>query len=804
MNYDHLAIESKWRKGWESSRIYETAQSVDPQNKLYVLPQLPYPSGAGLHMGHTEVYTGCDIYSRFMRMQGKDVLQVVGWDSFGLPAENHAIKTNVHPRLSTNNAIDNFREQIKSLGVSVDWSREVGSHNPDYYKWTQWFFKLMYKQGLAYREKQVVNWCPNDKTVLANEQVIDNKCERCGAEIELKEMEQWYFRITKYAQRLYEDLDKVDWPEESVKRQRDWIGMSKGLEVTFDIFNQDGQKVTELPVYTTAHETIYGATFIVLAPEHALLSKLNIGENTSVVNEYVKQAAQKTELERQKEKEKTGVLLEGVKAINPLTGAELPVYIADYVLAAYGTGAIMAVPGHDDRDGEFAAVHNLPVIFVVKDQQFLSFAQKIKKAPQKYILDNSEEFSGLDFVKGREAIQEALIAKGKAEVKTQFKLRDWSISRQRFWGAPIPVVYDPEGNVHLVEDEDLPVKLPDDVDFMPTGLSPLTYSDAFHAGVEEKYGKGWKREVDTLDTFMCSSWYFFRYIDPKNENAFASQEALKTWMPVDYYLGGPEHVNGHLLYSRFFTKVLFDAGIIDFDEPFLVHRHQGMVFGADGRKMSKRWGNIINPTDVVKEYGADTARLYLMFMGPLEQDKIWNDKAINGSRKFMERVFTLGQTYSAMPDEPASSSRVNGLVSFAKAAMSKQRFNVVIAELMKVLNSFEEKIASKSEWKKFLLVLSPFAPYITEELWELTGEQASIHKQQWPKIDNLANINEPLKVAVQINGKMRGLVELDTNPTEEEIYKKCLTIPNIAKHLDETRQPKIVYIPGKVINFIYV
>ncbi len=692
MKYNHQELEKKWRQQWESSEIYKTPTNPKKENARYILPQLPYPSGAGLHMGHAEVYVACDIFARYNRMLGMDVLQPIGWDAFGLPAENYAFKTNTHPRISTDNAIKNFIEQIKSLGVSVDWEKTVGSHEPDYYKWTQWFFLLMLERGLAYRKKQAVNWCENDKTVLANEQVENGKCERCGTEVVQKEMEQWFFKITEYADRLYDDLDKVDWPEETVKRQRDWIGRSEGAEISFQVRKSGSEQddYGELRVFTTRPDTLFGATFMVIAPEHELLEKLadsDIINNKEEVNQYVEKASFKSELERQQQKEKTGVRIDGVVAVNPANDQEIPIFVADYVLGGYGTGAIMAVPAHDERDGEFAQMHSLPIVTVVEDN----------------VLIASGFLDGKSVEEAKKAMISWLEEEGIGNAKKTFRLRDWSISRQRFWGSPIPMLYDEKGELHPVPKEDLPVMLPDDVDFKPTGQSPLTYSESFHEGVEEKYGKGWRRESDTLDTFMDSSWYFFRYIDPKNDKEFASPEALETWMPIDFYLGGPEHVNGHLLYSRFFTKVLYDAGYVNFDEPFSVHRHQGLIKGPDGRKMSKRWGNVINPTDVIKSYGADTARVYLMFMGPLEQDKAWNDSAAQGVRRFLQRVYDFEpQGESSSNDVKAATHRLISKVTEDIAGLS---FNTAIAEFMKVLNTYEEdpKQVGKDSWLDYWL-----------------------------------------------------------------------------------------------------
>ncbi|MFQ5493253.1 MAG: leucine--tRNA ligase [Candidatus Dojkabacteria bacterium] len=919
--YDHCKIERKWRKRWEQDKLYETPKNVSRDEKMYVLPQLPYPSGSGLHVGHAEGYTACDIYARYMRMQGKKVLQVFGWDAFGLPAENFAIKTGIHPRVNTDKAIDNFREQIKSLGISADWDREVGSHNPDYYKWTQWFFLLMLERGLAYRKEQAVNWDPVDKTVLANEQVLpDGTGERSGAKVEQRMMSQWFLKITDYADRLREDLDKVDWPSETIKRQRDWIGRSEGARLKFEV---SGAKDMKLDVFTTRPDTVFGATFTVIAPEHELitLAKGKV-KNWKDVKRYVDEAGGKTELQRQQQKVKSGIRLEGVEATNPATNEDIPIYVADYVLSGYGTGAIMAVPGHDDRDFEFAVSHDLPIVRVVKpskesksiilkqsvteafvkqledegfrvtlspekhyqvefsedmsekyieliranisDNFFVDVigavnlvifkdivistdtpegeAKAVKEITERYprlararnlsalltfqygqddapnyfyhdlliytgqgVLMNSGQFSGDTTEQGFDAIVNWLSASDLADKEINFKLRDWSISRQRYWGAPIPIVYDPEGNPHPVDVEDLPIKLPEDVDFKPTGVPPLAKSKEFQKGVEEKYGKGWKREVETLDTFMCSSWYYFRYIDPNNDKAFASKEALDTWMPVDFYIGGPEHVNGHLLYSRFFTKVLFDAGIIDFDEPFLVHRHQGTILGEDNRKMSKRWGNVINPTDVVNKYGADTARMYEMFMGPLEQAKAWDDSAVRGVRKFLQRVYDFSKKFKqGKKNRGDIRPLLHKLNKKVGDYIPKLRYNVAIAAFMKTMNSFEDEPerVNLAEWEVFIKLLAPFAPFICEELWKDLGNKRSIHLEAWPEYDAKRVVDETVTVAVQVNGRLRDTLDLETGLKQSEAENAALSSPKVQKYLEGSKPEKVVYVQDKIINFV--
>lgn len=797
--YNPTEIEAKWQRKWEESGIFKTPENASKENKMYILPQLPYPSGSGLHVGHAEVYTACDIYARYQRMIGKDVLQVFGLDSFGLPAENYAIKTNVHPAQTIDETGAHFVEQVKSLGVSVDWDRFVRSSDPGYYKWTQWFFLLMYERGLAYRKKQAVNWCESCKTVLANEQVVDGNCERCDTQVLQKEMDQWYLRITDYADRLHDDLDKVDWNEDTVKRQRDWIGRSQGAQLAFDVV--DSQE--KINVFTTRPDTLFGATYMVLAPEHSLVKSLKSKiTNWEEVEEYVLLTQKKSELDRQIDQEKTGVELKGIKAINPANGKEIPVWIADYVLASYGTGAIMAVPAHDERDFVFAKKFGLEMQVVVEGEDRKSDDKAAYT--QVGVAVNSDFLNSLNTEQAKEKMIEWLEEKGIGNRKTQYKLRDWSVSRQRFWGAPIPMVYDNKGDIHPVVQDDLPVTLPNDVDFKPTGQSPLTYSESFQQGVEEKYGKGWKREVDTLDTFMCSSWYFFRYLDPHNDTAFASPEALKTWMPVDFYLGGAEHVNGHLLYSRFFTKVLYDAGYIDFDEPFTVNRHQGLILGEDNRKMSKRWGNVINPTDVVNQYGADTCRTYEMFMGPLEDTKPWNTGGIKGVQRFHDKVWKLQEKVS---EDSQSSKEMENLVHKTLKKVSDDtatlQFNTAIAKLMELVNAMgKEDSLAKEHFEMLLKMLAPYSPHIAEELWHAQGNDSFVSIEAWPQYDESKLVEDMITLVVQVNGKVRANLQVPADIDEERAKQQALADSNVVKWLDGKEAKKVIYVKGKLVSVV--
>lgn len=1123
--YNPKKIESKWQKFWEENKIFSIPEGVSTENKFYVLPQLPYPSGSGLHAGHAEVFTACDIYARYQRMKGRNVLQVFGLDSFGLPAENYAIKTNVHPKQTIDETGANFVSQVKALGCSIDWDRFIRSSDPGYYKFTQWFFLLMYEQGLAYKKKQAVNWCESCKTVLANEQVSEGHCERCNTEIIQKEMEQWYLKITKYADKLLEGLNRIDWPEETKKRQRDWIGKSEGAEIEFEISDSKSKII----VFTTRPDTLFGASYIVLAPEGQHVQELkDYIKNWDEVEAYIFATSKKTYLDRQVNQEKTGVKLEDVKAINPASGEEISIWIADYVIATYGTGAIMAVPAHDERDFAFAKKFDLPIKHVVakkvnrrlkngitrhgvygicvrdgmlltvfnnieneyqlpgggikdgESEQFALLREIIEETgyadvevgkhygvfeysyeyPRKQlnrqlyssiyeifiksegIIDrsdleknklcvewvafedlekvlkgkmwggiireafgraeygkeiafteygvsiNSDFINGLATEEAKTVMVEWLERGQKGRRRVQYKLCDWSVSRQRFWGAPLPMLVNQQlaiskkqyvfihgyggsadsnfflwlkielerqghsvvaldlpntdkpnvqeqadflkervefgentviiahslggsvamrileslnspicktifadpvlrpyfndgdrpdvivsdsfqfdfnyicknsGEVTIIYDanhitikkehieelsiklrarkislslterhlmvleipeileeavmtgvkplnfSDLPVVLPEDVDFKPTGQSPLVYSPTFQNGVEEKYGKGWKREVNTLDTFMCSSWYFFRYLDPHNDNEFSSQDALKNWMPVDFYLGGPEHVNGHLLYARFFTKVLFDAGYIDFDEPFLVHRHQGLILGSDGRKMSKRWENVINPTDVIGVYGADTMRMYEMFMGSLEEDKPWDENGIKGIRRFLDRVWRLQDRVNTgdLRSENVMQRKLHETIKKVGEDLDSLGFNTAIAKLMELVNEFYKvDELSIADYMLLIRMLTPFAPHIAEEIWQNLGNKEILSSSEWPIYDEQKLVSSSVTLGVQVNGRLRATIEITNEDSEYDVKNIALSDRNVQKWLEGKKPKKIIYVKGKIINVV--
>jgi leucyl-tRNA synthetase len=799
--YNHKEIEKKWKDFWEQNDIYKMPEVKPGDETFYSLYSFPYPSGAGLHVGHVEGMVANDIPARYWRMKGKKVVLPMGWDSFGLPAENYAIKTGIHPQKSTDDVIVTFKDQIKNLGISVDWNTEVGAHRPDYYKWTQWIFLQLFKAGLAYKKEAPVNWCNTCMTSISNEQVVDGKCERCDTEIVQKNMNQWFFKITDFADRLNNDLTKVDWPESTKATQRNWIGRSEGAEIEFPVVNHQ----SSVRVFSTRLDTIYGATFLVLSPENPLVNEITTSEYSEKVKEYQDNAKKKSELERTSGKEKTGVFT-GSYAKNPFTGKQIPIWVSDFVIATYGTGALMAVPAHDQRDYDFAKKFDIEIIPVIRHQG--SKEEVVLPYGEEGILINSGEYDGLTSKEAFHKMGEFIESNGIGERKVNYRLRDWLVSRQRYWGAPIPIVYDPEGNPHAVDESDLPILLPQNVEFRPTGESPLKYSEEFHKSAEEKYGKGWKREVDTMDTFVDSSWYYFRHLDAQNENAIFDSEKINAMLPTDLYMIGAEHIVLHLLYSRFFTKFFFDKGMINFDEPFYTMRHMGLILGPDGRKMSKRWGNVINPTDEIEKYGADTLRMYEMFMGPLEDAKPWNSSTIQGVRRFLERVYGLRAFITETSDKEIE-SELHKLIKKVGSDIEELKFNTSVAAFMKFTNSVEDKKSiSKDQWKTFLKVLAPFAPYLTEELWfEANGfgqtvKENSIHTQKWPEYDESKVQQDVIKVGVQINGKLRDQIEVGNDESEESVKERALELENVKKWLEGNEVKKFIYIKGKIVNIV--
>lgn len=827
--YDFKEVEKKWQKRWEEEQIFKVEDDTDREN-YYVLEMFPYPSG-NLHMGHVRVYSIGDVIARFKRMKGYNVLHPMGWDAFGLPAENAAIKHgNIHPQDWTWANIDNMKKQMKALGLSYDWDREVRTAYPDYYKWTQWFFVQMFKKGLAYKKKSAVNWCPGCETVLANEQVINNRCERCDSEVEQKELEQWFFKITDYAKRLLEDHAFLEgWPEKVITMQRNWIGRSEGMSIKFPV---KGFK-EELEVFTTRPDTIYGATYMVLAPEHPLVEKLIAGtEKEEEVQKFIDKVKKQKEMERTSpESEKLG-LFTGGYAINPMTKEEIPIMIANYVLMGYGTGAIMAVPAHDQRDLDFAKKYDLPVRVVIQPEDREEELTVEDLGDEAYTgngyLINSGKYNGLSVQEAFDKMAEDMEKEGIGRVKVNYRLRDWLISRQRYWGTPIPIVYCDKCGVVPVPEEDLPVELPRDVEFSPTGESPLARADDFvHTTCPECGGEA-RRETDTMDTFVDSSWYFLRYTDPHNEEIPFAKEKADKWFPVDQYIGGIEHAILHLLYARFFTKVISDLGMTDAVEPFTNWLAQGMVL-KDGAKMSKSKGNVVDPGDILDRYGADTARLFILFASPPEKDLEWSDAGVEGSERFLNRVWRLvadnikeirdleeeGLDPDGFSPEEKELYRVLHVTIKRVTEDIEERlnFNTAISAIMELTNAAYHylSVVSKEEINyrlvkevitKLLLLLSPFAPHMTEELWAELGNEGYIYYQSWPEYDESALRKDEITIVVQVNGKVRDKVEVDAGISEDELKKVVLEQPKIKGYTEGKEIVRIIVIPKKLVNIV--
>ena len=854
-DYNFSAIEKKWQKYWLENKTFKTENDKEGP-KFYCLDMFPYPSGAGLHVGHPEGYTATDILCRYKRMKGFNVLHPMGWDAFGLPAEQYAVETGTHPAITTKKNVDRFREQIRSLGFSYDWDREVNTTDPKYYKWTQWIFEQLYKKGLAYVAEVPVNWCPALGTVLANEEVIDGRSERGNHPVERRPMRQWMLKITDYAEKLLADLDTLDWPEGIKEMQRNWIGKSTGALVDFG--TTVGEKIT---VYTTRCDTLFGATYMVLSPEHALVAKwLKAGvlKNAADVTAYQKKAASKSDLERTElNKEKTGVRLEGIAGINPVNGSELPIFISDYVLASYGTGAIMAVPAHDERDFDFAKVFNLPIVQVVAPAESEA-AKTASPDPVPYtgdaaftdiasgVMVSSGFLTGLSVAEARPKMIAWLEEKGVGKAKTQYKLRDWLFSRQRYWGEPFPVIHWEDGTNSLVPEEDLPLTLPELADYKPTGTGepPLSKATDWVNVVDPVTGKKGKRETNTMPQWAGSCWYYLRYIDPHNDKAFADPELLKKWLPVDLYVGGAEHAVLHLLYARFWHKVLFDLGLVPTSEPFHRLVNQGMILGMayrtkrgvlipmdkiewrDGKpygaeeggemeelsespaKMSKSLRNVVNPDDVIHDYGADSLRLYEMFMGPLQAVKPWSTKGVEGVFRFLKRAnrFVTETPIVERPLSAAEAKSLNAMIKKVGEDLETLSFNTGISAMMVFINEAEGFAKAggvpREYLEKFVLCLSPFAPHLGEELWSFLGHPNTLAYEPWPSYDAKALVENEIEIPVQVLGKLRGRVTIPADATPAQMEEAAKANADVAKFLEGKTIVKVIAVPKRMVNFV--
>ena len=800
--YDHIEIEKKWQEYWEKNKTFKTDIWDFSKPKFYALDMFPYPSGVGLHAGHPEGYTATDVVSRMKRMQGYNVLHPMGYDSFGLPAEQYAIKTGNNPAIFTEENIKTFRTQLKMLGFSYDWDREVATSDPKYYKWTQWIFKQLYNDGLAKCIDMPVNWCEELGTVLSNDEVIDGKSERGGYPVIRKNMRQWVIDIPKYAEKLLSGLDELDWPESTKEIQRNWIGKSTGVEVTFDI--KDGGS---FKIYTTCIETIYGITFMVLAPENPLVDELKDRiKNWDEVVKYREEAAKKSDIDRTElNKDKSGVVLEGIYAINPVNGREVPIYLGDFVLAGYGTGAVMAVPSHDQRDFEYAIKYNIPMIQVIDGRDVSECAfEKQDYLGKGCKLINSEEFTGLTVEEAKKAITKKLIDTGRGEEKTNYRLREWIFARQRYWGEPVPIVHLENGDMVALSDDELPLILPIMEDYKAhNGKAPLENAEEWK-NVTINGVKG-VRETNTMPGSAGSSWYFLRYIDPDNDKCFADQELLKHWMPVDLYVGGPEHAVGHLLYARMWNEYLYDKGLVPCSEPFKKLVHQGMILGSNGIKMGKRFPEfVVNPSDIVRDYGADTLRLYEMFMGPLEADKPWNMESVNGSRRFIERVYRLFTETKITDKENKNLEKIyHQTVKKVTNDYENISINTAISQLMIFVNAcYKESELPKEYMEGFLKLFNPICPHITEELWEKLGHTSTIANESWPTYDDSKTIADEYEMVVQVNGKVRGKVNVSHDTTNEEMERLAKEIPNVQNFIDGKEIVKVIVVPKKIVNIV--
>ena len=801
MKYNHLVVEPKWQKAWEEKGCFHAEENSD-KKKFYALIEFPYPSGQGLHVGHPRLYTALDVVSRKRRLQGYNVLYPIGWDAFGLPTENYAIKNHIHPEIVTKNNVARFKKQIQSLGISFDWSREINTTDPEYYKWTQWIFLQLFKHGLAYKKEMAVNWCTSCKCVLANEEVVNGVCERCGSEVVRKVKSQWMLKITEYADRLIKDLDLVDYPDRVKAQQKNWIGKSTGAEVDFN--TTEGDKLT---VYTTRCDTLFGATYMVISPEHPCIEKWNDKiKNIEDVKAYQAEAAKKSDFERTElVKEKTGVMLDGVKAINPVNGKEIPIFVSDYVLVSYGTGAIMAVPAHDTRDWEFAKKFDLPIIEVVKggeDVQKEAFTDCATG-----VMVNSDFLTGLTVEEAKKKMISWLEENKVGRAKTNYKLRDWVFSRQRYWGEPIPIVHcDKCGYVPIPESE-LPLRLPmvDSYEPTDTGESPLSkITDWVETTCPCCGGKAY-RETDTMPQWAGSSWYFLRYMDPHNKEALASKEALNYWSPVDWYNGGMEHTTLHLLYSRFWHKFLYDIGVVPTPEPYAKRTSHGMILGENGEKMSKSRGNVVNPDDIVQQYGADTMRLYEMFIGDFEKAAPWNDKGIKGCRRFVERYYNLQEKLiDGDKVRPELECSIHKTIKKVSEDIENIKFNTAIASLMALMNDINAVGSiNKKEYAIFSILLNPFAPHVTEEIWSTCNlGEGMVVDQPWPEYDDSKCKANEIEIAVQVNGKIKTKLMIPAEAEQAEVIALAKADENVKKSVEGMNIIKEIYVKGRLVNIV--
>ncbi|MCR8855479.1 leucine--tRNA ligase [Lysinibacillus fusiformis] len=803
MSFNHQQIEKKWQQYWADNKTFKTENETE-KPKFFALDMFPYPSGAGLHVGHPEGYTATDILSRFKRMQGYNVLHPMGWDAFGLPAEQYALDTGNDPAEFTAKNIATFKRQIQELGFSYDWDREINTTDPEYYKWTQWIFIQLYNKGLAYVDEVAVNWCPALGTVLANEEVIDGKSERGGHPVERRPMKQWMLKITAYADRLIDDLEEVDWPESIKDMQRNWIGRSEGAEVTFGIDGTD-QNFT---VFTTRPDTLFGATYCVLAPEHKLVEQITTADQRQAVETYLEKVKMKSDLERTDlAKEKTGVFT-GAYAVNPINGKKVPIWIADYVLVSYGTGAIMAVPAHDERDYEFASAFNLDIVPVleggdISKEAFTGDGQHI----------NSDFLNGLNKVDGIAKAIEWLEQKGVGEKKISYRLRDWLFSRQRYWGEPIPMIHWEDGTITAVPESELPLMLPKTDNIRPsgTGESPLANIAEWVNVVDPETGKKGRRETNTMPQWAGSSWYFLRYIDPTNTEAIADPELLKRWLPVDIYIGGAEHAVLHLLYARFWHKVLYDLGVVHTKEPFQKLFNQGMILGEGNEKMSKSKGNVVNPDEIIESHGADTLRLYEMFMGPLEASVAWSTNGLDGARRFLDRIWrllvneedgTISEKIQVSNDETLEKS-YHQTVKKVTEDYEGIRFNTAISQMMVFINDcYKAEVIPTAYAEGFVKMLAPMAPHIAEELWKLLGHEGTLSYEQWPTYDESKLVDDEVEVAVQVAGKVRAKIVVAKDASKEDIEKIALADEKVQEYMAGKSLVKVIVIPGKLVNIV--